>query len=274
MHSVHDEHPLSASMISTWLSSAGINANDWTKFRHWVSRLAGEKGFTINGLGQVEEYPLLLLTSTAVTQGPNLLVAAGFHGDEPASCWGVIKFLEDLPSPWLATVNLSILPLLNVTGFVAGTRKNRWGEDPNRGFCHTPSGRPEPSHEGILLMRNLPLLRDLARDGFLSLHEDTETHQFYLYTFENTAVPGAFSEMLRSAESEFFEACPDGMVEGASVSRGIVFRFCDGSFEDLMFHAGIPSTAATETPGLLPLARRVDANGHIIKAFVDYFQSN
>lgn len=272
MQNSHDNGE-SADSLSSRLCNDGNNAADWASFSNCIYQLANQKGFTINRLGTIAEYPVILLTPKQEVEGPRLLIAAGFHGDEPAGCWGVVRFLEGVSASALERVNLSIIPLLNVTGFVAGTRRNRWDEDPNRGYCHTMSGKPEPSHEGIILIHNLSLLKGLARDGFLSLHEDIEMEQFYIYTFEDSDTPGAFTEALRVAESKFFEPCPDEVVEGALLSRGIAFRFCDGSFEDAMFHEGVPRTACTETPGLLPIDLRIEANKHIIEAYIDFAQS-
>jgi hypothetical protein len=119
-------------------------------------------------------------------------------------------------------------------------------------------------------MEHLPMLKTLAKDGFLSLHTDVEIGRFYVYTFENADRPGAFSEALRNEEARFFEPHPDGILEGGVVRNGIMFRHCDGSFEDLLFHEGIPRTACTETPGLVGANRQIEANASIITAFVRF----
>ena len=62
------------------------------------------------------------------------------------------------------------------------------------------------------------------------------------------------------------------MVEDSLVKDGLVFCKCDGSFEDLLFHEGIPRSACTETPGLLEINLRIVANAAIITAFVEYTQ--
>ena len=114
------------------------------------------------------------------------------------------------------------------------------------------------------------MLKSLAKDGFLSLHTDIEVAQFYLYTFESADMPGAFSEALRKEAARFFEPHPDGILEGGLVRNGIMFRHCDGSFEDLLFHEGIRRTACTELPGLVGANRHIEANASIIAAFVKF----
>ena len=223
-------------------------------------------GFETESLGRVGDDDLSLLRHSKHARGPRVLVAAGFHGEEPAGCWGILHFLRSM-DPTQIGVRLSLLPIVNSTGIRVGQRYNSWGQNPNSGFCHTASGVPEPSREGELLLNALPLLLDLAADGFLSLHEDIEMERFYLYTFENRPEPGSFTTALVTAGSEFFEPVADGIVEGDECRGGVIYRQCDGSFEDRLFHEGVPRTACTETPGMLPLARRVAANGRLLEVF-------
>ncbi len=74
-------------------------------------------------LGSIGDEPLLLLRpGTGAPGTPRLLVASGFHGEEPAGPWGVLEFLDSAPQGLLSRVQLLVLPLVNVTGFRAGTR--------------------------------------------------------------------------------------------------------------------------------------------------------
>lgn len=239
-------------------------------FTQQLYQLTAKKGFLVKRLGNVKSDPVLLLIPKELKNGPNILIAAGFHGEEPAGCFGILHFLETMPQRFISKANISFLPMVNPTGFRSRKRTNAWNENPNKGFCHTNSGNPEPSHEGLILMKHLHLLKSLANDGFISLHEDVEQERFYLYTFENTNTTGPFSEVLRTEEAKFFMPYPDGELEGGSVRNGIIFRHCDGSFEDLLFHEGIHRTACTETPGLSDIEKRIEANASIITAFVRF----
>lgn len=253
-----------------WLETENCLQHDILKFTKRLHDLAFERGFLVKKLGVVGSEPLFLLQSRELKDGPNLLIAAGFHGEEPAGCWGIIRFLESASEDLTNSSNISFLPLVNPTGFRCGKRTNDWGQNPNQGFCHTGTGRPEPSREGLILMQHLPLIKSLATDGFLSLHEDIELEMFYLYTFEDSDVPGPFSEVLQAEEAKIFRPYPDGLLEGGFVRNGIIFRHCDGSFEDFLFHEGIPRTACTETPGLLDINERIEANANIITAFLKF----
>ncbi len=231
-----------------------------------------QRGLISVNLGQIGHDPLLLLRAPVSSDSrPCLLLAGGFHGEEPAGCWGLLDFLKLAPNHLFERAAISILPAVNPSGLRKGQRRNVWGENPNRGFCPASTDQPEPSREGAILLDNLPMLLEIGRDGFISLHEDNEMRSFYLFTFEKAESPGAFSLELKATEERYFPRVPDGMVEGSHVKEGIVFRECDGSFEDRMFHEGVPKTACTETPGLYPMDTRVDANHALAVTFVGHF---
>jgi len=252
------------------INSKSFNPADLSLFISHLKRVAAKRQFSVNELGVVGNDPIFLLRRDILSDRPNLLITAGFHGEEPAGCWGILLFLETVSQELLQNVNLSFIPLVNPTGFKKGYRYNDWGENPNSGFCHTLSGKPETSKEGSILLENLDLVKQLAKDGFVSLHEDSDQERFYIYTFENSDSPGVFSKSLLHAGTDFFEPCSDGIVEGASLNNGIIFKDCDGSFEDFLFHKGIPITACSETPGKADIKKRIEANSNIVKAFCKF----
>ena len=134
----------------------------------------------------------------SVNQGadvPHILIAAGFHGEEPAGCWGMLDFLREGSPELFDNVAVSFLPLVNLSGLSAGCRLNSTGQNPNRGF--TNGAEVEPSVEGKVLLNYEALLKNAARHGVLCCHEDILRQQAYLYTFEHTARPGHFSVALK-----------------------------------------------------------------------------
>jgi hypothetical protein len=236
-----------------------------------LHRWAPARNLNVESLGTVGPYPLLLLEPRHPGPGPSLLFAAGFHGEEAAGCWGCLRFLESGPPGLFEQANLAFLPLVNPTGFSLGRRRNDWDENPNLGFCPASQNyQARPSREGALLLTHLPRLMRLARDGFVSLHEDADRDKFYLFTFERTPEPGPFTRALYQAERRFFEPQPDGVLEDYVVKDGLIYRACDGTFEDRLFHEGLARTACTETPGRLDLPRRIAANRAIIQAAVEW----
>ncbi|MFA4827439.1 MAG: succinylglutamate desuccinylase/aspartoacylase family protein [Candidatus Shapirobacteria bacterium] len=227
-------------------------------------------------LGMVEKYPIWLITGKKKKEtGKNLLIAGGFHGDEVAGVWGIIKFLTN-KSKIPENINLAFLPLVNPTGFALKNRHNRWKQDSNRGFFHKRNGL---SKEGKILKKNEKLILETARDGFLSLHEDLEQKKFYVYSFEKSKSPGKFSKVLMDAGKKYFGGHNNGKiinryngkVEEVCLKGGLCYKKHDGSFEDWLFHKGIKKTACAETPGQEKLEKRIEANVDIIKSFINYF---
>lgn len=244
--------------------------HDIDRFVSSILGIATQRHYHIEALGFVEKEPIYLISPQSTKNKPCVLVAAGFHGEEPAGCWGLLNFLETAEDKLLSECAISFLPLVNPTGARVGKRLNTWGENPNSGFCHTSSGSPAPSREGKILIENIQKLKKAGRDGFLSLHEDIDSNEFYIYTFENSNAPGEFSVAMKNAEETFFKPMPNGILEEGALCDGIIFNHCDGSFEDLMFHENVPRTVCTETPGKLNFLLRVEANTAIIKSFVNY----
>ena len=255
---------------SAFLSPENQNVTDIDRLYADLEVSARRLGLASRTLGLVGGYPILLLTREADTKLPRGLVAGGFHGDEPAGPWGIARFLRETDTSVFKQTALSFLPLINPTGLRAGTHCNDWDENPNRFFIHTQGPDKTPSHEGAVLTQYLPLLLRAARDGFISLHEDSGMEAFYAYTFEQGGKPGVFTEKLLSAGTAHFPLQKDGPLyppEPDTVQNGVVFNLHDGTFEDLLFDSGVPRTACTETPGKRPIGDRVATAQGIIETF-------
>jgi hypothetical protein len=207
---------------------------------------------------------------------PNLLISGGFHGEEIAGPWAILKFLETAFTDLLDKANLTFLPCVNPIGFNRGTRYARAGERTNAGFCHEEETGDKLSTEGQILMENIDFLIKSASGGFLSLHEDDTVDKFYIYSFEHTLKPGRFTIAMRDEEAKYFEVLPDGIEvneEGdpeSIVEQGIVYRLCDGSFEDMLFHRGVSRTLVIETPAKsIALEKRVEVGVALIMKFIN-----
>lgn len=251
--------------------SEPISPTDLETLLRRLVEAARHRELLIETLGELGGHPLLLFHSAPQSPPrPRLLVAAGFHGDEPAGCWGALRFLETVEPQLLARIELSMLPVVNPTGLRANRRNNDWGQNPNAGYFHPAPNSAGPSVEGQLLLANLERLSELAADGLLTLHEDPEQQKFYVYTGETTPIPGAFSSKMAAIGAQFFPLVADGPLEGAQAQDGIIFNFCADSFDDALFHRGVPRFACSETPGLLDFELRVRANSRIIEEFFHF----
>ena len=100
-----------------------------------------------------------------------IYISAGIHGDEPAGPLAVRKLLED--NQWPDDVGIWLCPCLNPTGFPLNTRENSQGFDLNRQYLHFEAAETRAHVEW--------LQRQPAFDVALCLHEDWESHGFYLY---------------------------------------------------------------------------------------------
>jgi hypothetical protein len=243
-------------------------------------KISAEKRFWLCVLGEVDQKQIWLVRtrSTLEHNDLKLLIAGGFHGEEKAGPYAILKFMENCENNLLQKVDLSFIPIVNPWGFAKNTRYGPSGEKTNCGFCH-PERKMKPSREGQILMNNIDLLRPLADDGFLSLHEDTTEKNYYLYTFEKRKTPGPFTLGIKEELGKFFRKALDGehaeidASDGSHIGPvfkdGLIFRHCDGSFEDWLFHLGVPRAVVTETPGKYRLKRRVDAGVSVISKFVE-----
>jgi len=251
-------------------------------FYNRMTKIASEKRFWLLPLGQVEELPIWLVRTrfNSDHKDPKMLVVSGFHGEERAGPYGVLKWMGTDNYNILKRVDLSFIPVVNPVGFKNETRYSIAGEPNNCGFCH-PESKEKLSREGQILYKNIDLLRPCAENGFLSLHEDIGVKEFYLYTFEKTKEPGTFTEGLKEVLAQYFHKPLDGVSveadageKGTKVQDGLVYRHCDGSFEDWMFHLGVPRSAVTETPGKRRWEKRVDAGVAVINKFIELCEAN
>ncbi|NRF69501.1 succinylglutamate desuccinylase/aspartoacylase family protein [Aquincola sp. S2] len=251
-----------------WPLPEGGASNDQAALDTRWQVLLGRGGWQAEVLGQVGDDALrLYVRPSAAAAAPRLLIAAGFHGEEPAGPWGVLQFFERADAGLLDRLQLTVLPLVNASGFRAGRRFNDWGENPNRG--HGASADAPPSREGRVLAAHGARLAALGASGVLSCHEDVKQPQHgYVYSLERAERPGAFSHALLAANARFFPLLPDGDVDGCHVRGGIVFNRYDGSFEAWMMEQGVGRAACVETPGRAPIGERIAAQAAMVEAFV------
>jgi murein peptide amidase A len=112
---------------------------------------------------------------------PEVMLAAGVHGDEPAGPHALLELAQnDDLDPHFA---YRIWPCTNPTGFDARTRESIDGTDVNRTFGRG-GGSPEAK---AIVMAN----RDRTFALALDLHEDDEASGFYCYEYGGAAIGAA-----------------------------------------------------------------------------------
>ncbi|WP_281212755.1 M14 family metallopeptidase [Shewanella insulae] len=258
----------------TWHSDIfSCQSNDISSFSARLTEQANRLGLQVRKLGDAGPHPLELYQSPAQkADQPSILISAGFHGEEAAGPWGLLYFLNELEPELFGQLNLSLLPLVNPTGFKRGHRFNKLGQNPNRGFV-LDNGRgrsnQDTSSEGELLLAHSQLLAAASRDGILTCHEDVLLSDTYIYSFEANQQPGQFSRELRDALGHYFPIAQDGLIDDCPVQDGIIFNHFDLSFEAFLVRLGASVGVCSETPGQQGFDQRVLANAAIIKRFVE-----
>lgn len=253
-----------------------------TPYKKKLFKMAVDKKLWLRPLGEVGNHQIWMVRykDTFRHNYPRLLIVAGFHGEEKAGPLAVQRWLETFDPNLYRYVDVTFVPVVNPEGFDQGKRYGNSKEKTNCGFCHPENG-DKPSQEGIILLKNYQLLKNCAKDGFLSLHEDLSETHFYVYGFERLEKPGKFTLGLRNELSKYFKEPLDGELVGNDATRtraeeevlakdGIVWRLCDGSFEDSLFHDGTNRCAVSETPGQeAKLEIRIQAGVAVINKFIE-----
>jgi hypothetical protein len=171
---------------------------------NWSSEIFHETG----------EYKLLGLHRGALPNSQNvkrIYISAGIHGDEPASPLAVLKLLEK--NRWPENLEIWVCPCLNPFGFKLNSRANAKGIDLNRGYLNPVADE--------ILAHITWLERQPQFDLCLMLHEDWESHGFYLYE-QNPDGKISFAEKMITAVENVCPIDRSEMIEGRPAKDGIV----------------------------------------------------
>jgi protein MpaA len=156
-------------------------------------RLAARRaGFAEHSAG-VGDHELVFLSRLG-RPGPRLYLSAGIHGDEPAGLVALRDLM--LEDAWPAELNLGICPCLNPEGVALGTRENAAGLDLNRDYREPRSAEVRRHQEWLA---SLP-----PWDVSICLHEDWESHGFYLYELNPANLRSLAASILDSVRA----VCP------------------------------------------------------------------
>jgi hypothetical protein len=226
------------------------------------------KTHKITILGNIDNKPMLCIQPKIINHDKNILITAGFHGEERAPCWGLLLWLRELS---LIKANITIIPVVNPDGFSKGTRYNQWNEIDNDGFIDE---NPNLSHEGKILWKCKQQLIFAAKDGFISLHESPRQSGCYYYLLAEKNIP-ALDEAFKKAVSPL-TILPNGKyhneLEGSyTVHNGCVLNQKDNSFEHYLKLHEIPICITSETSMIsTSFKNRVVVTQRIIHLFIEY----
>jgi hypothetical protein len=142
---------------------------------------------------------------------PRLYLSTGIHGDEPAGPLAVRQLLQE--NQWQPALEIWLCPCLNPTGFTLNRRENAHGADLNREYLQ-PKAEETIAHVAWLN-------RQPKFDVCLCLHEDWESHGFYVYELNPDNRPSLAEPIVQRVA----EVCPidrSEMIEGRPARNGII----------------------------------------------------
>lgn len=245
------------------LSLNGMSCHDYEQLiRRWraVARVAGLR---LHAFVEVDGFPLYCLRTSALRERGGVYVSAGIHGDEPASCAGLILWAERHAAV-LRRLPLLIFPCLNPWGLVGNLRKDAEGNDVNRMF-HLEI---HPTVAGIL-----QVCEGTEFGSAMLLHEDYDAHGIYLY--EHSKGPVCGGKILEAASSCIARDLRAN-IDGRRARQGLLRPRLrmehfnkNGHPEAIWLHRrGCRRTITFETPSEAALQLRCEAHVAALSALV------
>jgi hypothetical protein len=138
-------------------------------------------------------------------------ISTGIHGDEPAGPLAIQRLLEE--DQWPGDLALHLCPCLNPEGFRLNRRENEFGLDLNRDYRH----RRSPAVRAHVAWLDRQPSFDLA----LCLHEDWESHGFYVYELNPEHRP-SLAEGIIEQVATVCPIDPSPQIEGRAAQGGII----------------------------------------------------
>jgi len=183
-----------------------------------------------------------------------IYLSAGIHGDEPASPLAALRLLQE--NRWPASLDLWFCPCLNPMGFVLNRRENADGKDLNRDYRHLEAAE---TRAHVAWLERQPQF-----DLHLLLHEDWESHGFYLYELNPENRPSLAEHIITRVAG----TCPidrSEIIEDRPAQNGVIRPNFDPAmrpqwaeaFYLIMQKSRLGYTL--EAPSDFPLATRIDA---------------
>ena len=224
-----------------------------------IETAARQHGWASETFGQQAEFDLIALHRAPVSfrdpQSPvRIYLSAGIHGDEPAGPLAALRLLRE--NHWPASAELWLCPCLNPAGFVLNRRENPDGKDLNRDYRHL---------ETVEVRAHIAWLeRQPQFDMYFCLHEDWESHGFYLYE-QNPDGKLSLAETIVSAVQNVCPVDLSEKIEDRPAKNGIIRPNLDPrtrpqwaeAFYLIMNKARLGYTL--EAPSDFPMSTRINA---------------
>ena len=221
-----------------------------------IDRAAKQYDWNSEVFFEAQDLKLYALTRSGKPRGtnPRIYLSAGIHGDEPAGPLAARQLIQ--ANQWPDNLDLWFCPCLNPLGFVLNSRENSKGLDLNREYLK-PVAAEITAH--IAWLERQPNF-----DLCLLLHEDWESHGFYVYE-QNPENRLSLAEPMVEAVSKVCPVDPSELIEGRPAKNGIIRPNLDPRTRPQWPEAFFLITHKTrqsytlEAPSDYPLQTRVDA---------------
>jgi murein peptide amidase A len=222
-----------------------------------IEMAARQHGWTSETFGKQGEFNLFALHRPSppdTRPSSRIYLSAGIHGDEPAGPVAALRLLQ--ANRWPANAGLWFCPCLNPMGFVLNRRENADGRDLNRDYRHLETAEVR-AH--ITWLERQPQF-----DLCLCLHEDWESHGFYLYEQNPDGRP-SLAEKIIGRIAKVCPIDPSEIIEDRPAKGGIIRpnldprtrpRWAEAFY--LILHKGRLG-CTLEAPSDFPLPVRVNA---------------
>ena len=222
----------------------------------WTSEIIHESGeFKLLALRRQPPSTLNTDKSRAGAQpSTRIYLSTGIHGDEPAGPLAALRLLQE--NRWPANAELWFCPCLNPMGFVLNRRENANGKDLNRDYRHLETAEVR-AH--IAWLERQPQF-----DLCLCLHEDWESHGFYVYELNPENRP-SLAETMIARIAEVCPIDPSEIIEDRPARDGIIRPNLDPHTRPQWaeaFYLIVNKTRLSytlEAPSDFPLTTRVNA---------------
>jgi protein MpaA len=179
-----------------------------------INEAARSNGWTSETFHRADGFEWLALhrhATHSMQPAQRLYISAGIHGDEPAGPLAALRLLRE--NHWPPNAEIFLLPCLNPPGFQSNRRENTRGLDLNRDYLN-----PRSAEIGAHIAW---LERQPDFDLCLCLHEDWESHGFYVYELNPDNKPSSAEKMIRRV-APVCPVDPSEIIEGRPAKGGII----------------------------------------------------
>lgn len=189
------------------------NGHDYrVLIRRWKA-LVASSDLCMKKFALYDGFPCYEVSTSKLSKcGQVVYLSAGIHGDEPASCEGLLRWAESSLSMF-NKLSLLIYPCLNPWGLKNNSRLDASGIDLNRAWHKS-------DHE--LIGPILQKTRDLELDLVVTLHEDYEGQGIYLYEPSKGGRPNGNARRILESASGVIPYDPRKIIDGRKARDGVI----------------------------------------------------